>query len=187
MVGPRRVGTGTLMKRSTERWNWTSCQSLLQQLLPLLFPQGLQVIRPLQGGLSEERALFRHVCQSFLITVLSYHSRPDRQTARPTSCCFRRLLTVSSFFKMADFTLVTHRREDVNKTLLGRGFGFAHFTSQQWELKHVKLVKNAFCKYAQEWRGCWKVFNLFLAPIWRGFPSLRAVNTDVFLMIYLFK
>lgn len=138
--------------------------SLLQQLLPLLFPQGLQVIRPLQGGLSDERALFRHVHQSFLLTVLSYHSRPDKQTARPTSCCFRRLLTVSSFFKMADFTLVTHRREDVNKTFLGRRFGFAHFTSQPWELKHVKLVKNAFCKYPPQRRGCLKVFRFLFSP-----------------------
>lgn len=37
-----------------------SCQLLLQQLLPLLFPQGLQVVRPLQGRLSEEREIFIH-------------------------------------------------------------------------------------------------------------------------------
>lgn len=35
-----------------------ACHSLLQQLLPLLLPQGLQVIGPLQGSLSEERAMF---------------------------------------------------------------------------------------------------------------------------------
>lgn len=48
------------------------CQSLLQQLLPLLFPQGLQVIRPLQGSLSEERAIFIHAANRLSPTVFSY-------------------------------------------------------------------------------------------------------------------
>lgn len=52
-----------------------SCQSLLQQLLPLLFPQGLQVIRPLQGSLSENRVIFkRAVSHLSTITLLSYYS-----------------------------------------------------------------------------------------------------------------
>lgn len=40
--------------RLEEGWRSTGikpCHSLLQQLLPLLFPQGLQVIRPLQSSL----------------------------------------------------------------------------------------------------------------------------------------
>lgn len=70
---------------------------------------------------------------------------------------------------MADFTLVTHRREDVNKTLLGRRFGFAHFTSQQWELKHVKLVKNAFVNMRQSGGGVERFLIYFWPPFEEAF------------------
>lgn len=95
-----------------------SCQLLLQQLLPLLFPQGLQVIRPLHSSLSEDRDT---CCQSsapqrgFLIS----HDKttPSLPRSGPlTSCCFRRQLTVSSFFKMAAFTLANHRNKSKKQT-----------------------------------------------------------------------
>lgn len=50
---------------------WPSCHSFLQQLLPLLLPQGLQVIRPLQSSLSEEREIWiRAVHKCVLLAIM---------------------------------------------------------------------------------------------------------------------
>lgn len=49
-----------------------SCQSLLQQLLPLLLPQSLQVVCPLQGSLSEDRKMFIHAVDHLSPTVFSF-------------------------------------------------------------------------------------------------------------------
>lgn len=68
------------------------------------------MIGPLQRRLSEDRATFtgavNHVC---LLTQ-------EPAAATPlTSYCFRRLLTVSSFFRMAAFTLEEDRQKEVDE------------------------------------------------------------------------